>query len=153
MRYALLTLALLLGSTAMAAEEACSLVAPPKEAGEMLLQTGGLTVESRVFPRLTDLPRDYTGCQVLWASINGKATRTLIRIRSGRVEAVEPEPVPALCKLGERTAETGCTSRRQSLQTSFPSGCITRRVDGKYPPDCLKGFMSEHAMLDAWPVD
>jgi len=45
----------------------CNLTTPPSTAGE-ILQHGDV---SRVFPRLPDMPKKYTGCQVLWLPGSG----------------------------------------------------------------------------------
>jgi hypothetical protein len=131
-----------------ASTNACTLKNPPSVSGELFLESGTVKVEGRIYPRLSELPARHTGCQVMWATINGRSSRTVVHVRSGKVESVEPEPLPPLCAKGERTADTGCTSRARSLQVSFPSGCTAHMVAGKVSKECMASFMNEHVLLD-----
>lgn len=153
-----LSLAMLLAGSAGVAPAAdlfdgpnCDVVEPPAEAGDYISPKGVPgTVSGRIFPRLSSMPSDYTGCQVLWSVINnGPRYRSLIALRNGRVEAVRPDPPVPLCASGERTIDTGCSPRQLGLLVSFPAGCAKRTVDlGVIPVDCMKEFQREYAIYE-----
>jgi hypothetical protein len=129
----------------------CDLVEPPAEAGDVISPKGiHGTMSGRIFPRLSSMSPDYTGCQVLWSVINnGARYRSLIALRHGRVEAVRPDPPVPLCASGEKTIDTGCSPRQRGLLISFPAGCAKRTVDlGVIPVDCMKEFLREAAIHD-----
>jgi len=128
---------------------ACTLTEPPSDAGETALETRRVTLEARVYPRLSVLPPDYSGCQVLWTTINGKSARTIIRLVNGRIESTDPPPDEPLCAKGEKTTVKGCYPRREALQASFPPGCVARRVGGAFPKECMDSFLEEMRILDA----
>jgi hypothetical protein len=129
----------------------CHLDLAPPNSGEIFFATAKVTVAGRVYPRLSDIPADYSGCQVLWASINGeRTTRSVTSFRTGRVVAVSPLPdgIP-LCNAGEKAAETGCTSRKTAVQVSYPAGCAARTLESKtVPRDCIEAFRSEFTLHD-----
>ncbi len=133
--------------------DACVLAQAPSASGEIWFRSRSVAVDGRVYPRLSELPLGYTGCQVLWATVNGKSSRTVTHIRDGKVLSVVPEPVPPLCLKGERAAATGCTSRRGSLLVSYPSGCVARMANASFPPDCVASFMREHSIVDSLPEE
>ena len=151
--YAFLAVLLLsqpqVGHAAEATEDACTLIKPPATAGELSFKSPTVALHSRTYPRLSEIPAGYTGCQVTRATINNRSSRTVVYVLAGRVESVAPEPAPPLCAKGERSTKTGCTSRSQALQASFPAGCIARMVEGKYPQDCIASFQSEHVLLQS----
>jgi hypothetical protein len=127
----------------------CELVEPPMGAGELSMSVGGTKIEARVYPRLSDIPKNYTGCQLLWSNINGRSYRTTIRLNNGRVESTDPPPDVPLCARGERSSVSGCYPRKQALQASFPAGCIAKRFDGRDTRECKESFLHEHQILDA----
>jgi hypothetical protein len=129
----------------------CDLVEPPAEAGDVIAPDGSpVPLSGRVFPRLTDIPANYTGCQVLWSVINnGPRNRALIALRDGRVEAVRPSPPVPLCAPGEKTIDTGCSPRQLGLLVSFPAGCARRAAEARrIPVDCMQAFQREYAIYD-----
>ena len=150
MRRSALFLSLLLTSiTGVArAGDACALAEPPAEAGEMFTTVGSTKIEARIYPRLSDLSSNYTGCQVLWATINGKKSKTVVHLKDGRVMSTDPGPDVPLCKSGERTGDTGCYPRKWALQASFPAGCTAKRTEGKHTKECAESFEQEHRILD-----
>ena len=48
----------------------CSLLAPPSNSGDALGDEPEFDL--KVFPRLGDFPRNYTGCQVIWRQVGTK---------------------------------------------------------------------------------
>lgn len=132
-------------------EANCALQEPPEDAGELIPSTGRTKLAGRVFPRLSQIPVDYTGCQVAWIRIEGRATaRSATLFRGGHVVSVTPTPMEgAVCERGERTAETGCDSLKYYLLVSYPPGCAARAVaTGQVPQDCHKAFMDEFKTWD-----
>ncbi|MBW8780166.1 MAG: hypothetical protein JF585_13300 [Burkholderiales bacterium] len=131
--------------------ENCDLETPPTTAGETFFGTDKLTVVGRVYPRLSEIATRYTGCQVVWISMNSRpATRSVTFFVDGRVVFVNPLPddIP-LCKADEKSAETGCTSRRSVVAVSFPPGCTARTHESKaIPKDCMDAFMAEFRLND-----
>jgi hypothetical protein len=131
--------------------ENCRLSAPPANSGEIFLEVGKVTVAGRVYPRLSQIPGNYTGCQVLWASINGgRVARSVTLFEAGRVVSVNPLPdgIP-LCEADEKVAETGCTSRKTAVPVSYPAGCAARVVESKaIPRDCIDALQAEFRLHD-----
>ena len=146
---ALLATASLVNAGEAPGDNACTLAEPPPAAGELAFDTRKVKLEGRVYPRLSDLPPGYTGCQVLWTTINGQSARTVIRLQNGRVESIDPKIEEPWCAKGEKSGKTGCYPRREALQVSFPPGCAARRVSGAYPKECMDSFLTEHRILDA----
>jgi len=129
----------------------CALETPPPAAGETFFATEKTTVAGRVYPRLSDLPERYTGCQILWSSVNGgRVMRSTTYFTDGRVVAVDPVPEGiALCKPGEKVADSGCTSRKDVVIVSFPPGCAARTLqDNAIPKDCMAAFHAEFKLHD-----
>ena len=149
----LLSSAAICAAADQAAPDACTLAEAPATSGEVWFRSRTVAVDGRVYPRLSALPPGYTGCQVLWATINGKSSRTVTHIRKGKVASVVPEPVPPLCLKGERTAVTGCTSRKGSLLVSYPSGCVARMANASFSPDCVASFVHENSIVDGLPEE
>jgi hypothetical protein len=130
----------------------CDLVSPPPEAGEIFVATSKPTIAGRVYPRLSAMPRDYTGCQVLWALINGERSRSLTLLDAGRVVAISPVGFEPLCQPGEKAADSGCISRKEAIQVSFPPGCAARTTNAKaIPGDCMAAFQAEFKLHDQIP--
>ena len=153
-RIGTLTAALSLASAALAQDfegENCRLNTPPPNAGEIFFDVGKVSAAGRVYPRLSQIPAGYTGCQVLWASINGgRVTRSTTLFEAGRVVAVRPIPdgIP-LCEAGEKAGETGCTSRKTTVQVSYPAGCAAQALELKaVPKDCTEAFLAEFKLHD-----
>ena len=129
----------------------CALQEPPEEAGELIPVAGRTQSAGRVFPRLSQIPVDYTGCQVAWIRVDGQTTvRSATLVRSGHVVSVMPTPTEgAVCEQGERTVKTGCDSLRYYVLVSYPPGCAARAVaTGQVPQDCHKAFMDEFKIWD-----
>lgn len=126
--------------------ENCDLSAAPSSSGEIFAAVGKTFLLGRVYPRLSEIPANYTGCQVLWSSTNnGHVTRSAAFFQAGRIVSVSPVPdgVP-LCTVGEKAAETGCTSPKYVVQVSYPAGCAARAMELKrIPVDCAEAFMEE----------
>ena len=131
--------------------ENCGLRTPPPSSGEIFFQVDKVSVNGYVYPRLSQLPSRYTGCQVNWLSSNGgPVTRVMTLFDSGRVVAVDPIPdgIP-LCKAGEKVADTGCTSRKMVVLVSYPAGCAARVRETKaLPKDCLEALQAEFKLQD-----
>jgi hypothetical protein len=132
--------------------ENCGLPKAPPTAGEIFHAVGTTIVAGRVYPRLSAIPRNYNGCQVLWASTNnGPVSRSVTFFRDGRVVNVVPLPhgIP-LCAAGENAAQTGCTPRRHTVQVSYPPGCAARTLAERgLPKDCVASFQAEFKLNDA----
>jgi hypothetical protein len=153
-RMAALIFAFALVSPVLAQEfssENCDVSDPPTNSGEIFYVVGKVSVAGRVYPRLSQIPANYTGCQVLWASINGgRVTRSVTLFEAGRVVSVRPLPdgIP-LCQANEKVADTGCTSRKTTVQVSYPPGCAARVVESKsMPRDCIDAFQAEFKLHD-----
>jgi hypothetical protein len=151
---AILTIALVLASSATAQQfsgENCRLNAPPPDSGEIFFDIGKVSAAGRVYPRLSQIPSRYTGCQVTWVSINGGSPiRSLTLFAQGRVVSVDPVPdgIP-LCNAGEKVVDTGCTSRKTAVPVSYPPGCAARTVESKaVPRDCTEAFQAEFKLHD-----
>ena len=100
----------------------CAVTAPPPDAG-IAATPGGFAV---VFPRNAALPRDYTGCKVLWVLdgdrprrlatlyFDGGVLRTAVahdaRSDGGKVDAACAFPAgkSLLPKAGRRLPDSGC---------------------------------------------
>lgn len=123
----------------------CDLGDPPTESGEIFMVLGRSQVYGRVYPRLSQLPKDYTGCQVLWASMNGGPTlRSVTLLLVGRVIAAQPAMDLRFCGSNERASETKCTPRRTTLHVSYPPGCVANLIESKaMPTDCLDAMQKE----------
>jgi len=123
----------------------CALTEPPPDSGEIFNQIGEVTIAGLVYPRLSQIPMNYTGCQVLWSSINGGPRHRFVTyIQAGRVTSIEPSPEFPLCKVGENWRETGCTPRRETVRVSFPPGCAARTVEtNALPKVCMESFEAE----------
>ncbi|MGA0610579.1 hypothetical protein [Caldimonas sp. KR1-144] len=128
----------------------CSLETPPADAGEIFHFFGGANVLGRVYPRLSAMPASYTGCQVLWSSIDGRpVVRTTTFIRGGRVVSSIPEPDVPFCLPGEQPIDTGCRSRKGAFLVSYPPGCAARFIETRtVPQDCLRAFLDEYKLHD-----
>jgi hypothetical protein len=149
-----LPIALALASSAGAQQfsgDNCQLSTPPLDSGEIFFDIGKVSGAGRVYPRLSQIPSGYAGCQVLWTSINGGGiTRSVTLFDQGRVVSVDPVPdgIP-LCKAGEKAIDTGCTSRKTAVQVSYPPGCAARTVKAKaIPRDCVAAFQAEFKLHD-----
>jgi len=147
-----IALALASGATAQQfSGENCRLNAPPPDSGEIFFDIGKVSVAGRVYPRLSQIPSGYAGCQILWTSTNGgKVTRSVTLFEQGRVVSVDPVPdgIP-LCKAGEKALDTGCTSRKTTVQVSYPTGCAARTVEARaVPRDCIAAFQTEFKLHD-----
>lgn len=149
-----LALAPFLAATANAQQfsgENCLLTEPPSDSGEIFLDVGKVSVVGRVYPRLSQISGQYTGCQVTWVSINGgSVTRSATLFTLGRVISIDPVPdgIP-LCNAGEKAIDTGCTSRKTGVPVSYPPGCAARTVESKeIPKDCIAAFQAEFKLHD-----
>jgi len=128
----------------------CEQEEPPEDAGEVFSIVGTTTVSGHVYPRLSRMGADYSGCQILWSSINGgPRQRSVVYLETGRVKATRPAQVVPLCEPGEKAADTGCTRRRHMVQVSFPPGCQARTIAANsLPRDCLESFQAEFKLND-----
>ena len=129
----------------------CTLSEAPLNSGELFFSSGKVELAGRVYPRLSEISADYTGCQVLWLSLNsGSVTRSVTFFQAGRVVSVNPAPdgIP-LCEPGEKAANSGCTSRKEVVLVSFPNGCAARTAESRViPKDCLDAFQAEFRIHD-----
>jgi len=129
--------------------ENCDLASPPADAGEAHSHVAGAGVIGWIYPRLSTLPASYSGCQVLWYMGPKQLQRSMLFLRNGRVQSIFPEPMVPLCKVGEKTMDTGCAPRQRAMLVSFPAGCWARaKAEGKLPGDCLADFRREFAIHD-----
>lgn len=63
----------------------CDLAEPPEASGEIFNKVGTTTLAGRVYPRLSGIDAGYSGCQILWLSINGgPRQRSVAYIEAGR---------------------------------------------------------------------
>lgn len=116
----------------------CSLAEPPRDAGEDFTHTA----TEKIYPRLKDMPKDYTGCQSVWLESAGGWTRmSTTFFRNGEPVIFEGFAVPRVCLYENKRLREGppdsCPSPRVLANESMPSGCLARiKQTGKRPPDC-----------------
>ena len=123
----------------------CDLLAPPASAGEEA--NHGMLL--RIFPRAKDIDATYSGCQVLFASYEGKwvvvslteivkgdpvrlwsehdkdAARQACRYRNGRVVRGNPDTCPASQFLLVKSLAPGCFQKMEGKSAGAPP-----------PPEC-----------------
>lgn len=125
---------------------------PVAAAGEQYVQIGKETMFFRVFPRVSDIEPDYTGCQILWTAQTpdlSKITASLVYFEKGKAKSVWPNPPDPMCKRDELTEATGCLLPASLIAVSFPAGCITRSIqEGKMPADCTESFKREYSFKE-----
>jgi len=102
------------GSTPFPADAPnCNLATPPSTAGE-ILNHGDV---SKVFPRLPDISKKYTGCQVLWLPIENRL------VLAGFVYFERGKPVVLHSPGGGDMAELVCRYKGKRLIDGPPDRC------------------------------
>ena len=136
------------------AEANCGLVTPPSSAGYVSVITPKSTMSLRVFPRLTDIPSDYTGCQVAWVSQTPDLSAikiVRIYIVDGRAISIQPLPLDPMCKRGENSKETGCRYPAHFLAISSASACEMRPFDkSARSTECLTEISRERNLMEQY---
>ncbi|MCW5626128.1 MAG: hypothetical protein KIT73_15550 [Burkholderiales bacterium] len=120
----------------------CALEAPPENAGEDL-RNGVLM---RVFPRVRNISKDYSGCQMVWAPDAGKwVLSQRVQIEQGDPIRVwvpaEADPAKAACRYQEGKLVQGdrqvCPLPEFLLVKSMRAGCVERsKSEGKVAEGC-----------------
>lgn len=125
----------------------CNVQTPPAQAGEVWNDDWAMVI----YPRASDMPINYTGCQVAWTKhVSGERQRYVTAIVNGRVEGVAPPPpFFPVCEDDENANKGNCRPRYLYLWASMPHGCAKRARDdaGRVPKDCTQGLLSEWALL------
>ncbi len=119
----------------------CNLVGPPANAGE----DENHRITYKIYPRIADMPKNYSGCQTLWGPRGDKwFPVSVVAIEHGygvRVW-VAGDPVRNACryKHGKLVlgSERDCPSPEFLVMASVPAGCMQHVVDshGSFPLGC-----------------
>jgi hypothetical protein len=136
--------------TACAADEGkptganCDLAAPPNSAGEEL--NHGIIL--RIYPRVVDMPKGYTGCQIMWLAEGTKwHTVSVVAIEDGSAVRIWfPAGIGDIdkqaCRFKHGRVVRGdpqkCPMPEFLIAKSLAPGCVERimKAQGKTPPDC-----------------
>lgn len=111
----------------------CELQSPPATAGEEM--SHGATF--KIFPRARDINASYTGCQFMWATMQGQVVLVSVSaIEKGYVTRLwSPSSKvndPAECRYKEgklvRGSERSCPAPKFLLIKSMPAGCVERSM-------------------------
>jgi hypothetical protein len=116
----------------------CTLSEPPADAGEVAVH--GMTIW--VYPRAKDIFSNYTGCQTVFAEIDGKRKTVAI------TEMVDGDPIriwsenetrECLFQKGRmiRGNPSDCPSSEDLLVKSMPPGCVKAKREAveKHAPE------------------
>lgn len=112
----------------------CLMKEPPETAGEM----GSHGFEMRIYPRATDMKRNFTGCQTIWWL--AKSGRMQITFKAHFEEGV----ITSFTGFDDATGENevmNCRYARRTLvsgETSCPSFKQANRPEGSLPPGCIE---------------
>lgn len=110
----------------------CSLTVPPATSGEVMMH-GELT--NKVFPRRPEIPRRYTGCQVLWVALErGWVVLSVAYIKKGKGSVLwspaEGDWQGLLCQYRKGHLSSGpqddCPEPADLLIPSMPAGCAEK---------------------------
>jgi hypothetical protein len=115
----------------------CALPEPPADAGEGAVH--GTTI--LVYPRAKDIASNYTGCQTVFAEIDGKwSTVVMVEVVDGDPIRIWPEDETSECLFQKgriiRGDPDNCPSSEDLLVKSMPPGCVKakREAAEKYAP-------------------
>jgi hypothetical protein len=138
----LLAISLALADPTTPAGLNCDLQHPPIGSGEEM--NHGFTL--KVFPRVKDMPKEYTGCQVMWApTANGMERFSITYIERGdavRIWSPDSPTDPSYsCTYRNGAVVSGdgpkCVSPLVLLKRSLPPGCVERSMQaGRLLEDC-----------------
>lgn len=139
-----------LEATAVASPDTnCAITSPPKRSGESFDHAAML----RIFPRASEIPRNYTGCQSTWV-VSGEISflRGRVWLENGTpVRFVAPPTVEnngVECRYlrGKLVSVTGggsadrCARPDSVVQPSMPSGCIEQIQKHPWSRKCAHDF-------------
>ena len=129
----------------------CDLTSPPAQSGLVPVMHTGFF---KVFPRRSDMPRDYTGCQAVW-SVQSELHRgqpityrkeTLFYFERGVLVVARHEPTGRTCLCRDGTSTTNAAECRVPEGadvgaaipfSSAPPGCLEEVVASqKVPKRC-----------------
>lgn len=118
----------------------CALNDPPVNAGEV----SGHGLEARVFPRLKDIKRDYTGCQVMWAQYENAWWKV------GVTEIVHGEVIRMWTRVPSENLELKACNYKNGKGVSDNSESCPSDLDGlpahSVPSGCTQKWKSEPAL-------
>ena len=132
--------------TIPAAAPNCDQSSPPARSGLVLVGHSG---RFKVFPRKSDMPRDYTGCQTIWALKFDDRSETytyrrdvLFYFDRGVLVLVRNEPTGLTCRYESPSATTSAecrdindTDRNDFPISSLAAGCLEEITATKVWPD------------------
>jgi hypothetical protein len=106
----------------------CTLSEPPTDAGEGAVH--GMTI--RIYPRAKDITSNYTGCQTVFAEIDGKwGTVVMTEVVDGDPIRIWSDDETSECLYQKGRVIRGnpgkCPSPDDLLFKSMPSGCVKAR--------------------------
>jgi hypothetical protein len=114
----------------------CSIASPPSESG---LAVAGHAGFFKVFPRKSNMPRDYTGCQIVWSvesdDLRGGQEVTYKRaaifyFQRGLLALAHDEQAGLTCRYqgGKPTVQDGSCDTRDIPISSAPAGCLEEMI-------------------------
>ena len=116
----------------------CNLETPPAGAGEM----GGEGGQMRIYPRSTEMPRHYSGCQTVWGLSKRENVWQFMLQRHysngalTELRAIDKGPVDKICKYKKRALVDGPAScphfeNANKPEASLPPGCLEALIDSR----------------------
>ena len=117
----------------------CQLASPPALAGDDII----FGRFARVYPRLKDLPRRYTGCQTVWVQgSDGWDIRSMTSFEHGEAVAFwVPPPDEKLCRYrkGKIVSPSGrrCPDHSLLAAKSVAPGCIQKAMTRSDTTGCI----------------
>jgi hypothetical protein len=134
----------------------CNIEEPPSGSGEFDSSAKAQNKYSKdevrftkAYPRLSDMPPDYTGCQSIWTYTGGTSPSVRrVYFLSGQVASIWPPHegrLEIICKAGEDGRETGCIRLSRFLVVSFPADCYKTAIKtGRVSDECVRAFESDY---------
>jgi hypothetical protein len=149
MRTLLIILLAFLATAARAADAGrpigpnCNLPTPPKDAGEEFEH--GVTL--KIYPRIAQMPKNYTGCQTMWApGAQNWQIESVVAIERGYAVRLwspdESDRAALACRYQEGKVVSGnaeqCPVPESLILRSVPPGCMEQIVqaEGNFPAGC-----------------
>jgi len=109
----------------------CDLQIPPASSGEMSAEGG----QMRIYPRSTEMPKRYSGCQTVWA-VNESKNEAIFMLQTHYLDgsvtelrAIDRGPADKICKYSKGALVDG--------PASCPTFAIANKREASLPPGCL----------------
>ena len=119
----------------------CSLEVPPASSGEMSAEG----VQMRIYPRSTEMPRRYSGCQTVW-EVGGSKNVAIVMGQRRYLHGLVTEMHVNDYGAGEKT----CRYNKGAL-VGGPSSCpkfeVANKREKSLPPGCVKTLTSSTQQL------